>query len=69
MNDGVSTAPSKRLEQWTLRHAPILQRFSKDTKVRHGPALAKQLTLPVIRAACPAFGAWLSRLERLGPQA
>jgi len=65
VNDNPVTAPSKRLEAWTEKHAPALQRYSKGTKTLHGPQLATRLTLPVIRAACPRFGAWLSQLEAL----
>lgn len=64
VNDGTTTAPSKRLEVWT-QSAPILKRFSKRTKVRHGATLCAALTLPTIRAACPRFGVWLTRLEQL----
>jgi hypothetical protein len=64
IDDGPSTAPSKRLETWTRQHA--MERFySKETKTLHGPGLAVRLTLPVIRRACPRFAAWLSRLETL----
>jgi hypothetical protein len=65
VNDSPQTAPSKRLDSWTSTHAPRM-RYSRDTKTRHGPMLAARLTLPVIRAACPRFAGWLSRLERLG---
>jgi Domain of unknown function (DUF4276) len=65
VNDDPATAPSKRLDAWTEAHAPKM-RYSNDTKTRHGPMLATRLTLPVIRAACPRFGAWLGRLEALG---
>lgn len=65
VNDGYETAPSKRLERWTFEHSPGPLRYSRATKTIHGPQLAAQLTLPVIRAACPRFDAWLSRLERI----
>jgi hypothetical protein len=66
VNDGSETAPSKRLERWTVEHAPPLMRFSDRTKVRHGAVLSALLTIPVIRAACPRFNDWLTRLEGLG---
>lgn len=66
VNDNPQTAPSKRLEGWTLKHAPADLRFSKGTKLRHGEFLAVRLTLPVIRSACPRFAAWLTKLEALG---
>lgn len=65
VNDGAQTAPSKRLERWTSRCAPGLPRYSSATKTTHAPQLAARLTLPVIRAACPRFHAWLTRLENL----
>jgi hypothetical protein len=65
VNDSPATAPSKRLEVWTSAHAPILQRYSKATKTRHGPQLAARITLPVMRVACPRFDAWLTRLEKV----
>jgi hypothetical protein len=64
VNDSTETAPSKRLESWTRTHAPSSQRYSGATKTLHGPQLATRLTLPVIRAACPRFHSWLTRLER-----
>lgn len=65
VNDNPSTAPSKRLEEWTTTHAPVLLRYWKATKTRHGPQLAARLTLPVIRAACPRFDRWVRKLEAL----
>lgn len=65
VNDSPRTAPSKRLEQWIERHAPVHMRYSDRTKVRHGAGLAVRLGLPAIRKACPRFDAWLSRLEGL----
>lgn len=65
VDDGPLTAPSKRLEAWTQRHAAMQRRYSKATKTLHGPELARRLSLPVIRAACPRFHCWLKRLENL----
>jgi hypothetical protein len=64
VNDGPTTAPSKRLEAWTRQHGSK-RLYTKATKTLHGPLLAARLTLPVIRKACPRFAAWLSRLEAL----
>jgi Domain of unknown function (DUF4276) len=64
VNEGPSTAPSKRLEAWT-RQLGTRRLYSKATKTLHGPGLATRLTLPVIRKACPRFAAWLARLETL----
>jgi hypothetical protein len=65
VNDNPSTAPSKRLEAWTRAHAPSVLHYWKATKTRHAPLLAARLTLPVIRAACPRFNAWVTQLETL----
>ncbi|WP_298331055.1 DUF4276 family protein [Asticcacaulis sp.] len=65
VNDGRTTAPSKRLESWTAAQAPALMRFSKKTKVRHGATLCERITLATIRTACPRFDGWLKRLEAL----
>jgi hypothetical protein len=56
VNCGSSTAPSKRV----LRHIPDYK------KAVHGPAVLGEVGLPAIRAACPRFDAWVSRLELLG---
>lgn len=65
VNDGRQTAPSKRLESWTLEHAPQQRRYLKSTKTLHGPQLAARLSLPVIRGACSRFDAWVAGLEGL----
>lgn len=56
VNDGPLTAPSKRL----LRHIPSYR------KTEHGPLVVEALGLPALRAACPRFGAWVTKLESLG---
>ena len=56
INDSSQTAPSKRI-------AGIIPRYSK---VVHGPMLAVEIGLQVIRAECPGFDAWMTRLESLG---
>ena len=65
VNQGMTTAPSKRLEAWTRQLGPTSRFYSKGTKTLHGPRLAARLTLPVIRAACQRFSRWLSKLEAL----
>lgn len=60
VNDNPQTAPSKRLSSLFRDH--IEQRYDKTF---HGPLLAIEIGLPAIRAECPRFGAWLTRLERL----
>ena len=55
INDSPTTAPSKRIEQCV---ADYKKRF-------HGPAIALKIGLPRIRAACPRFDDWVSRLEAL----
>ncbi|WP_420444965.1 DUF4276 family protein [Candidatus Poriferisodalis sp.] len=55
INDGATTAPSKRIKQC----------FAGYKKRLHGPAIAKQIGLANIRAACQRFDDWVSRLEAL----
>ncbi len=64
INDSPLTAPSKR----------IIKVFS-DRGYDHyekpllGNLAALEITLPVIKARCPLFAAWLGKLERLGDAA
>ncbi len=55
VNDGVNTAPSKRLER----------NIASYRKVLHGPMVTAHAGLPAIRAACPRFDAWVTKLESL----
>ncbi len=55
VNDGESTAPSKRL-----------MRIPSYRKTVHGPLAVEDAGLPALRSACPRFGAWIARLEALG---
>ncbi len=54
INDGPSTAPSKR----------ILKEIPGYEKVVAGFVLADEIGLGAIRAKCPHFDAWISRLEK-----
>lgn len=56
IDDGQETAPSKRIES-------ALPSYRKR---RDGPPLAQEIGLEQIRAECPRFNAWVSRLESLG---
>ena len=56
VNDGATTAPSKRLR----RHIPGYQ------KTLHGPLALEGLGISALREACPRFGAWIQSLEQLG---
>jgi hypothetical protein len=58
INEGSSTAPSRRI----IRRLPIYER----NKVRVGAPSAAAIGLGKLRAQCPHFGNWLSRLEALG---
>ena len=58
IDDGQHTAPSKRI----IGQFPAYEK----QKVAMGPRMANSIGLPVIRAKCPHFDAWISRLERLG---
>jgi hypothetical protein len=56
VNDGEHSAPSKRL----------LKRVPKYNKTLHGANALILADLSQVRAACPRFHAWVSRLEALG---
>ena len=58
VNDGESTAPSKRIIAEIPEYA--------GRKVSAGPIVAGQIGLPALRAKCRHFGEWLARLEALG---
>jgi hypothetical protein len=55
INDGASTAPSKRL----LRHIPT---YIKRTD---GPSITEAVGLEALRKACPKFDEWILTLEKL----
>lgn len=57
INEGETTAPSKRL----IHHLPRYEHL----KVRVGAPAASAIGLPVLREKCPHFGQWLTRLEKL----
>ncbi|MBI3229812.1 MAG: DUF4276 family protein [Burkholderiales bacterium] len=57
INCSSQTAPSKRLE------AIFGAAYSKT---EHGPLIAEDIGLPAIRAQCPQFDAWVSKLEAWG---
>ena len=57
INDGATTAPSKRI----IRHVPRYE----AAKVRVGAAAAKAIGSARLRASCPHFDAWVSDMERL----
>ena len=57
INDSQETAPSKRLSK-------LFGRFKKTTT---GIAIAKDIGIARMRAACPLFGDWVARLEGLAP--
>lgn len=57
INEGATTAPSKRI----INHLPVYER----SKVRVGAPAAAAIGLPALRAKCPHFHEWLSRLESL----
>lgn len=55
INDGPTTAPSKRI----LRACPGYE------KVLHGPLIATSIGLEVIRSKCVHFDAWLNSISKL----
>ena len=54
INDSTHSAPSKRLES-----------KAKYRKTIHGPPVAGEIGLKVLRKKCLGFGKWLSKLENL----
>lgn len=60
VNDSPETSPSHRLEKLFDR------RYDKPL---HGPEIIELAGLPAIRAQCPRFDAWITRLEAVGGQA
>lgn len=59
INDGPNTAPSKR----------IMRLMPNYEKTFHGPLIAADTGLDVLRRSCTHFSAWLGRLEALVPGA
>ena len=55
INDNKNTAPSKRIQR-------IVPQYNK---IADGTRVAKNIGLEKIRAACPRFGAWVAKMERL----
>ncbi|HYK03676.1 MAG TPA: DUF4276 family protein [Thermoanaerobaculia bacterium] len=55
INEGATTAPSKRLKSI----------FPTYRKTVHGPLTLQRIGLGRVRAECPHFDAWLRRLEQL----
>lgn len=58
IDDGEKTAPSKRI-------ASLIPEYA-GAKPTAGPIIAAAIGLETIRAKCPHFNAWLTRLENLG---
>jgi hypothetical protein len=56
INDGVESAPSKRILK-------LVPRFEKLTQ---GIIITQQVGLPKLRTDCPRFSAWVTWLESLG---
>lgn len=57
VNDSVHTAPSKR----------IMAAMAGYQKTFHGPLIASTIGIDAIRAACPHFHGWLTKLDALDP--
>lgn len=62
INDSPETAPSKRI------NAAFPNYIKGRSNLAHGPRLAEKLDLAKVRAACPRFDAWVSKLENLAPK-
>ncbi|MEE9311463.1 MAG: DUF4276 family protein [Planctomycetota bacterium] len=57
INDNPNTAPSKRI-------SALIEDYDK---IVHGTILAGSIGISTLRAECPHFGEWVSRLEKLAP--
>ncbi|PID27117.1 MAG: hypothetical protein CR982_06610 [Candidatus Cloacimonadota bacterium] len=57
INNGVDTAPSKRLDNWTSD-----KKFKKTVK---GIKIAKEIGIEKMREKCPLFNEWLIEVEKL----
>ncbi len=55
VNDGVDTAPSKRLKRYSPGYIKTL----------HGPIVIESLGVESLRGQCPHFARWLAALENL----
>jgi len=58
IDDGEQTAPSKRIREH-------FSDFRSRVKRTAGPIIAAEIGLGTIRAKCPHFNDWLTKLERL----
>lgn len=57
INNGRETAPSKRLNSWSLDG-----KFAKTTQ---GIAIAQRIGVEKMRSQCPLFNAWITQFESL----
>lgn len=57
VNDGIDTAPSKRIIREIPEYASI--------KASAGPIVAEKIGLDNLRLKCRHFGEWLTKLEAL----
>ena len=57
VNNSPETAPSKRLDGWSLN--------GKFPKTTAGIVIARQIGIPTIREKCPLFDNWLTTIENI----
>ena len=62
INDSPATSPSARIESACEQLFGSARVFQKRT---HGPMIAARIGLETIRAECPHFNDWISKLENL----
>lgn len=65
VNDGKETAPSKRLARFIPSYNP-LDRTKGEGKPAYGELATTRTGLAALRAKCPRFHAWVTKLESLG---
>jgi len=57
IDDDPHTAPAKRIEA-------LFPNYKKGAGIRaHAPVILERIGIPRIRAACPHFNGWLTKLE------
>ena len=64
VNDGLETAPSKRLQSFIPSYNPGNRRKGEGKSV-YGPLATEATGLPALRDKCPRFNAWIAKLETL----
>lgn len=62
INDGLTTAPSKRLERIIKGYKSEVE----NNKVFYGALITQEIGIEKIREKCPRFNSWIEKLECIG---